>query len=45
MSSSQAIRKSVWAVMDQTGASEEKAKNAIHKSEGDLAKAIMDLKD
>jgi len=30
--------------MEQTGASDEKAKAAIEKNEGDLAKAILDLK-
>ncbi|HJN56808.1 MAG: nascent polypeptide-associated complex protein [Candidatus Woesearchaeota archaeon] len=34
----------VNTVMEQTGASEEKAKEAIAKNEGDLAKTIMELK-
>jgi nascent polypeptide-associated complex subunit alpha len=35
----------VKTVMDQTGVSEEKAKEAIDAAEGDLAKAIMDLSE
>jgi nascent polypeptide-associated complex subunit alpha len=34
----------VKTVMEQTGVSEEKAKEAIEKNNGDLAAAIMDLK-
>ena len=32
----------VKTVMDQTGISEEEAKKAIEKADGDLAKVIMD---
>ncbi len=35
----------VKTVMDQTSASEEKAKAAIEEADGDLAKAIMDLSE
>ena len=35
----------IKTVMEQTGATEEKAKDAIAKNEGDLAKAIMELKE
>lgn len=35
----------VKTVMEQTGVSEEKAKEAIESAEGDLAKAIMDLSE
>ena len=35
----------IETVMQQTGAAEEKAKEAIKKNDGDLAKAIMELKD
>jgi nascent polypeptide-associated complex subunit alpha len=35
----------VQTVMDQTGASEEAAKTAIEKHEGDLAAAIMELSE
>ena len=31
--------------MDQTDCSEEKAKEALEKAEGDIAKAIMDLQE
>jgi nascent polypeptide-associated complex subunit alpha len=34
----------IKTVMQQTGASEEKAREAIMKNNGDLAKAIMELK-
>ena len=34
----------IQTVMDQTGTSKEKAKDSIEKNEGDLAKAILDLK-
>jgi nascent polypeptide-associated complex subunit alpha len=34
----------IKTVMEQTGASEEKAKESIQRNEGDLAKAIMELK-
>ena len=34
----------VKTVMEQTGTREEKAKDVIEKNEGDLAKAIMELK-
>jgi nascent polypeptide-associated complex subunit alpha len=34
----------VKTVMEQTGATEEEAQEAISKNSGDLAKAIMDLK-
>ncbi len=32
-------------IMDQTDCSEEKAKEALEKAEGDIAKAIMDLQE
>ena len=35
----------IKTVMQQTGATEEKAKEAIEKNDGDLAKAIIELKD
>jgi len=35
----------VQAIVDQTGVSEEKAKDAIEKAGGDLAQAIMDLSE
>lgn len=35
----------IKTVVEQTGASEEKAEEAIAKNDGDLAKAIMDLKE
>ena len=35
----------IKTVMEQTGATEEKAKEAVEKNNGDLAKAIMDLKE
>jgi len=35
----------VRTVMDQTGASEDKARKAIEEHEGDLAEAIMSLKE
>ena len=35
----------VKTVMEQAGVSEEKAREAIDKAEGDLAKAIMDLSE
>ena len=34
----------IKTVMEQTGATEEKAKEAIEKNDGDLAKTIMSLK-
>jgi nascent polypeptide-associated complex subunit alpha len=34
----------IKTVMEQTGTSEEKARDAIEKNDGDLAKAIMELK-
>lgn len=34
----------IKTVVEQTGSSEEKAKEAIEKNDGDLAKAIMELK-
>jgi nascent polypeptide-associated complex subunit alpha len=34
----------IQTVMDQTGASEQEAKEAIERNEGDLAQAILDLK-
>lgn len=34
----------IKTVMEQTSATEEQAKDAIEKNEGDLAKAIMELK-
>jgi len=35
----------VNTVMEQTGSTEEQAKEAIEKNDGDLAKAIMELKE
>ncbi|MBI2134803.1 nascent polypeptide-associated complex protein [Candidatus Woesearchaeota archaeon] len=35
----------IKTVMDQTGASEKEAKHAIEKNDGDLARAIMYLKE
>ncbi|MBU89955.1 nascent polypeptide-associated complex protein [Candidatus Woesearchaeota archaeon] len=35
----------IKTVIQQTGASEEKAKEAIEKNDGDLAKAILGLKE
>jgi nascent polypeptide-associated complex subunit alpha len=35
----------IKTVMDQTGSTEEKAKEAILSNQGDLARAIMELKD
>ena len=35
----------IETVMQQTGAAEEQAKEAIKKNDGDLAKAIIELKD
>ena len=35
----------VKTVMEQTGATKEKAKETIEKNNGDLAKAIMELKE
>jgi nascent polypeptide-associated complex subunit alpha len=35
----------IKTVMEQTGVDEEKAKQAIEKNQGDLAAAIMELKE
>ena len=35
----------IKTVMEQTGVSEKKAREAIARNDGDLAKAIMDLKE
>ena len=38
-------KEDINTVMEQTGTTEEKAKKAIENNNGDLAKAIMDLKN
>ena len=38
-------KEDIKTVMEQTGVSEEKATEAIHSNNGDLAKAILELKN